>query len=130
MAEFKDVIQNWHKMCEHYFNDPKGCEKCPLFKNCDIMVMTDEELKNVEETVMNFNPEAPIYPTILELIHYIANRLPERKDGKVWARDIPISDLVMERIPYEVAEEFGLLPINMCGLHKYVDEEEDVSEWR
>ena len=79
---------------------------------------------------MKYAKADPVYPTVLELVHYIANRMPERKDGKVWARDIPLHELVMERIPEEVAEELGLIPINACGLNEYVEEEEKGSEWR
>ena len=132
MAEFKEVVKKWREMCDYHFNDDNGCKNCPLENSlCDPTVMTQEELEKAEEIVMNYNYEVPVYPTILELVHYIANRLPAREDGRDWAHDIPISELVMERIPYEVAEEFNLIPINECGLHKYV-ENEDIppSEWR
>ena len=132
MAEFREVLQKWHEICDR-FTDNGGCsEECPCFGNCtDIWEMNVDELEKAEKTVMNYSYQKPIYPTILELVHYIANRLPARNDGKDWARDIPISELVMERIPDDVAEEFELVPINECGLRKYV-EDDDIppSEWR
>lgn len=129
MAEFKDVIRNWNNVCHTYFDDEHGCMHCPLKKGCDPMAMTDEELEEAEKIVMKY--QAPIYPKLIDLIHYIAVRMPPRNDGKEWARDIPLYELVQEHIPDEVAEELGLVPINECGLTKYLDKDElEVSEWR
>lgn len=132
MAEFKEVVQNWHDICsEHSGPYRSHCSECPLSDVCSFIMskMDEEQASMIEERVMKYAKTAPIYPTILELIHYIANRMPERKDGKIWARDIPLHELVMEHIPDEVAEELGLVPINACGLNKYVEEGEE-SEWR
>ena len=132
MAEFKEVIQAWHNICSEH-SKPYGshCSECPLNDVCEFIMskMDKEQASMIEEKVMKYAKATPIYPTILELVHYIANHMPERKDGKVWARDIPLHELVMERIPDEVAEELGLVPINACGLREYVEEGEE-SEWR
>jgi len=127
MAEFRDVVEKWQSICKDYVE----CDGCPLQSVCDsVPAMTEKQIEKIEETIMKYAKSAPVYPTILELVHYIANRMPARKDGKVWARDIPLHELVMERVPYEVAEELGLVPLNECALRKYADDDIGGSEWR
>ena len=124
MASFVEVTEKFNKICDYYGGTEKGCTACPLMNDC---YDTPANPKKVEEIVMNWQPN--IYPTILELIRHIAEYLPAREDGKHWY-DIPLSELVLNRIPEEVAKKFDIMPINACGLNKYVDDDEMESEWR
>ena len=120
--EFQKVIYELNRMC-----DEIKCENCKLFEECNSNLPLTHP-KRVEEVVTEWakqNPE-PVYPTILELIRHIAAYLPDREDGKSWVNDIPVSELVLLRIPGKAAEELGLVPINECSLDKYYEE----SEWR
>lgn len=124
MGNFVEVNEKFKEICDHYFND-SGCQSCPLVDNC---YDPPENPQKVEEIVMNWKP-ANIYPTIFELIQYMAGYLPARKDGKHWY-EVPLNELTRNRIPEEIAKKFGIMPINACGLNKYVDDDEMESEWR
>lgn len=125
MSEFINVMKKIDTICDYYDHD---CHACPLFvdsKFCNEMVF--EMPEKVEEIVSKWQPD--IYPTLLELLHHVAMRMPKREDGKDW-RNIPLNELVRQRLPRSVAEEWGIIPINECGLTKYVEEDEMESEWR
>ena len=124
MAEFVKVINKAKEICDYYYNDTDGCGNCPLGeKYCFDF---PKEPKEIEETILSW--EKKIYPTILELIRYIAQELP-LEEGQRWY-DIPLNELVSYRIPEKIAKEFGIMPINENGLTKYIDEEDLKSEWR
>lgn len=102
MAEFKEVMRQYNRMCH---SCPR-CEGCPFkeldLDTCDPSASFDEEELDVfETTVMEWartHPE-PVYPTIRELVNYIMNKIP--------------GDSVSyeTRIPADVAKEFNILPI-------------------
>lgn len=124
MAEFVKVIRKAKEICDYYYNDIEGCKRCPLEeKFCGDF---PKDPKEVEDVVLSW--EKKIYPTILELVRYIAQDLPLEK-GQRW-QDIPLNQLVNYRISEKTAKEFNIMPINACGLTKYVDDEEMESEWR
>ena len=124
MASFVEVTEKFNKICDYYSDTEQGCTACPLMNDC---YDTPANPKRVEEIVMNWQPN--VYPTILELIRYAAECLPAREDGKRWY-DVPLGELVHNRIPEEVAKKFGIMPINACGINKYVEEDDIGSEWR
>ena len=113
MASFIEVNKKFKQICE-YYHENGGCPACSLKASC---FNPPDNPEKTEEMIMNWQPD--VYPTILELIHYIAADIP---DGLI----MPLSELVMKRIPADKAEELGLVPINEGGLTKY----EDGSEWR
>ena len=124
MGNFVEINEKFKEICNYYFDSENGCQFCPLVDNC---YDPPANPKKAEEIIMNWQPN--IYPTILELIRYIAEYLPAREDNKRWY-DIPLNELVHNRIPEEIAEKFNIMPINACGLNKYVDDDEMESEWR
>lgn len=124
MVSFVEVNEKFKEICNYYFNSENECQFCPLVDNC---YDPPANPKKTEEIIMNWQPN--IYPTILELIRYIAEYLPTREDNKRWY-DIPLSELVHNRIPEEIAKKFDIMPINACGLNKYIDNNEMESEWR
>ncbi len=115
MAEFQEVMNKFHKLCDAY--QANGCKNCPIGISC--VNEADDDPENFEKIVMEWGQ--PIYPTFLELVHYLAQDIPN-------GLNMPLSELMMLRIPEDKAEELGLMPINECGLNKYADEVE--SEWR
>jgi hypothetical protein len=123
MAEFVKVINKAKEICDYYYNT-EGCKRCPLGGKycCDF----PKNPKEVEDIVLSW--EKKVYPTILEVVRYITQDLP-LEEGQRWY-DIPLNQLVNYRIPEKTAKEFNIMPINECGLTKYVDDEEMESEWR
>lgn len=102
MAEFKEVMRQYKRMCRAH----PQCDGCPfrdeLEWDCELGALPDEEesLDIWETTVMDWarkHPE-PIYPTIRELVNYIMNKIP----GESVSYDT--------RIPANIAKEFNILP--------------------
>ena len=126
MAEFKKVMEEYRRMCKSFADE--SCDKCPLntkeFGFCDDVESMD--LDEFEDIVMTWSKENPpeIYPTLEDIFTDIINFY----DTNLTTRDIQLFYDIYgnKQIPKELAEKFGILPINMCGLNKYVDE----SEWR
>ena len=120
MAEFKNVILEAARLCDHYFNEKGGCDSCPLEDlHCDnIFRLNENELVEYEDIVIGFsrNHPQPIYPTYRELIRSMLGANDEHE----------IEDILDKRIPEDAAKKFGIVPINECGLTKYVEG----SEWR
>lgn len=119
--EFQKVILEAARLCDHYFNENGGCDNCPLeMFHCDNIFRLDEnELAEYEDIVMEFsrNYPRPIYPTYRELIRSMLGENDEHE----------IENILDKRIPENTAKKFGIVPINECGLSKYVD---GSSEWR
>lgn len=123
MSNFVDVMKKINSMCDYYADD---CSECPLGKiGCNDALFKEPE--KVEEIVSKWQPD--IYPTLLEIVHHIAAHLPPREDGKSWL-NVPIREVLNQRLPRDIAEDWGIMPINECGLTKYVEEDEIGSEWR
>lgn len=61
--------------------------------------------------------QEPIYPTILEFLQTIADEIPN-------GQNMSLQELVKHNLPAKKAREFGIMPLNMCGLTKYVTEED------
>lgn len=109
MAEFKEVMKQYRRMCKSY----PQCDGCPfkteLGCNCQPDSLIEEEDFDIwETTVMNWarNHPEPVYPTIRELVNYIMNKIPGE------------SVSYETRIPANIAKEFNILPINEGTLTK------------
>ena len=109
MAEFKEVMKQYKRMCKSY----PDCADCPfkaeLGWDCQPDALIEEEDMDIwETTVMDWarNHPEPVYPTIRELVNYIMNKIP--------------GDSVSyeTRIPANIAKEFNILPINEGTLTK------------
>lgn len=78
MAEFKEVIKQYKRMCKSY----KDCDNCPfkteLGWDCEPAALIEEEDMDIwETTVMEWartHPE-PKYPTIGDMLYFIANEM-------------------------------------------------------
>ena len=119
--KFSELVKEFDRMCEFYDDETEN----PFYKETDSTnwedwwVLGSYEPEKFEEIVATFSKEhpAPIYPTIMDLLRHIAGYIGPEYVNK------PLNELVKEQIPQEVAEEWGIMPINECGLTKY-------SEWR
>ena len=119
---FKETVEEFDRMCEFYDDETEN----PFYEETNSDDWEDwwmwgiYHTENFSEIVERFSREhpKPIYPTIGELVHYIASDLYDAY-GYHWDK---IKDI---RIPEEVAKDFGIMPINECGLTKYKE-----SEWR
>ena len=103
MAEFKEVMKQYKRMCNAY----PQCNGCPFIEelgcNCQPDALIEEEDMDIwETTVMDWahNHPEPVYPTIRELVNYIMNKIPGE------------SVSYETRIPANIAKEFNILPIN------------------
>lgn len=120
--EVRECVEIWNRMC----NSMTNCEDCPVGQYGCNPLEAIENLDKVEDILTKWAAENPkkIYPTVLDILRYIGNHIPG-------GRDMPLNELVKYQIPEEVANEFGIMPINECGLTKYVTDDEEVeSEWR
>lgn len=61
--------------------------------------------------------QEPIYPTILEFLQIIAEEIPN-------GQNMSLQELVKHNLPAKKAKEFGIIPLNICGMTKYVTEED------
>ena len=110
MAEFKEVMRQYNRMCHTY----PQCDGCPFkteleWDRCRLEVLTEEEDFDIwETTVMEWarNHPEPVYPTIRELVNYIMN--------KITGESVSYET----RIPANIAKEFNILPINEGRLTK------------
>lgn len=125
MAEFKKVMEECRRMCDSIKG---GCTGCGLYEdgNANCNPSDDVDLDEFEDIVMTWSKENPpeVYPTLDDIFTDIINFY----DTKLTTRDVQLFYDIYgnKQIPKELAEKYGILPINMCGLNKYVDE----SEWR
>jgi len=111
--QFKEIIDKTKKICDYYEDE---CENCPINNYCDhLLTLNPNEIEDFENLVSKWQPN--IYPTLLELIHYM---FPDKKN-------MQLHEIVRLRIPEKIAKEFGIIPINEGGLNKYTD---FGSEWR
>ena len=110
MAEFKEVMKQYKRMCKSY----PSCASCPFgelgWRDCcgSAPLGDDEDMDIFETTVMDWahNHPEPVYPTIRELVNYIMNKIPGE------------SVSYETRIPANIAKEFNILPINEGTLTK------------
>lgn len=103
MAEFKEVMKQYKRMCKSY----PDCVDCPfkakLGWDCQPDALIEEKDFDIwETTVMNWahnNPE-PIYPTLREIFDRMINKMGGHWDGVL---DKPITATL--------AKEFNIDPI-------------------
>ena len=125
--DFQTLKATFDRMCSFYKNKTEDCPFTTITGSDewdDWYLFGAYEPEQFEQVVTEWVKEhpAPIYPTFLEFVTYLA-----RKDNKGQLVNLPISELMNRRIPDAAAEELGLVPINECGLTKYV--EEDIKQW-
>lgn len=125
---FKETVEEFDRMCEFYDDETEN----PFYEETDSDEWEDwwmmagyhpEKFNEIVEKFSHDHPK-PIYPTLNQVLQHLLNCYNfSSKDVALFFDcygDKPISE--------EVAREFGIMPINECGLTKYCDEGE--SEWR
>ena len=103
MAEFKDVLIKWKRMCEsmpEIGDDRYKCENCPIYGNgwCEweISQLDPDEIEDIETGIMKWAEEHPmqLYPTWIE-----------------WFESLGMKNInADEEIPAEIAEKLGIKP--------------------
>ena len=119
--EFQFVIKEFNRMCKWCDDNDK-----PNPITVEQWLCEDEEqIKEIEEIIMNWSKShpRPKYPRFIDVI----DNMIQISGNDKW-RNAPLQTVLMEEIPANVAEEYGIAPINLCGIEKY-NEEMD-SEWR
>lgn len=110
MAEFKDVMRNWKRLCKAFTTeiDEMCCDNCPIMAldydkhGCDAIFSdwaNNAKWEEVEQTVTEWakkNPE-PVYPTWAEYLMHIY-------------QDVSYSRILGETIPADIAEKLGVAP--------------------
>jgi len=103
MAEFKEVMKQYKRMCKSY----PGCVDCPLVElgwDCQPDALIEEEDFDIwETTVMDWarNHPEPKPITIRDLLSYIARHIDSNTCFSVDA-------LLDKEIPEELVEKFNL----------------------
>lgn len=113
--EFHFVIDEFNRMC----NSIRDCQKhCPFYERCKVndteyFVFSNPE--EFEKLVVAWSKEhpKPIYPTYGEVI----NAMLGFEDHQAIHMD---PEIFNKEISEEVAKKFNIMPINECGLTKYV----------
>lgn len=122
---FKEIVEEFDRMCEFYDDETEN----PFYEETGSDEWEDwwmwgiyhtESFNEIVEKFSHDHPK-PIYPTIGELVnHIIAD---DNYDYHYTTDDW--NKIKNIRIPEDKAKEFGIMPINKCGLTKYEE-----SEWR
>ena len=117
MAEFKEVIHQFERMCEFYRYErpcPGGCHNCPLngcgkaLERCSI-TMFEKHSEYIEREIMKWAAEhpEPVYPTWYE---WLASM------GAI-PNEVPPSDALIllniglfNTIPMDIVKRFGIKP--------------------
>lgn len=125
--EFQNVMREYHRMCEWC---KKHQEPNPVLKDCylDEWFNYKKDMEEFEQIVMDWakaHPR-PKYPRFIDVFDNMISIA--AKEHPTW-KTTPMAKVMQEEIPAEVAEEYGIAPLNLCGINKYVDEEMN-SEWR
>ena len=113
--EFHFVIDEFSRMCNSIYD----CQKhCPLYEQCkegDAEYFAFSHPKEFEDYVMAWSKEnpKPIYPTYGEVI----NAMLALEDHRPIHMD---PEMFNKEISEEGAKKFNIMPINACGLTKYV----------
>lgn len=113
--EFHFVIKEFNRMCGLIYNCQKDCpfyEKCKDDEICDMIIENPEEFEDFVMTWSKKNPK-PVYPTYGEVL----NAMLALEDHQPIHMD---SEIFNKEISEEVAKKFNIMPINECGLTKYV----------
>lgn len=106
MAEFKEVMQQYHRMCDYYFNENMHrCYDCPLGKNENLSCVPgdDNNIDKIEEwesTVINWS-KTHRGVTVRDLLSYIAERI---NPNACFSTDA----LLEYKIPADIVEKFNL----------------------
>lgn len=108
MAEFKEVMRQYHRMCNYYYNDgTHHCYDCPLGKNENLACEPGDEnnigkCEEWEDVVMEWSEKhQPI--TLRNLCDYITARMPSNSQQQF--QNLLLLD---KEIPEELVEKFNL----------------------
>ena len=125
--EFQFVMKEFSRMCKWCLDN---CKPNPIYDNSSITCLEDwfddeESIKKFEETIMSWSNEhpRPKYPRFIDVLDNMI-----KLSGKPEWHNMSLQKILMEEIPENVAVEYGIAPINLCGIEKY--NEEIDSEWR
>lgn len=104
MAEFREVMKQWKRMCIVQTDNYGKCEKCPLGKEqiCSFASdLRDDEIERLESTLMTWATEhpEPVYPTWGEWLHLTG--LCEYENS---------ADILEYHIPADIAKKLGIKP--------------------
>lgn len=115
MAEFKDIVQGFNRMCDSYNTPP--CEGCPMdihsIDRSDCMSRLFAKPDKYEGRVLKWIEKhpAPVYPTWLELAAQQGFKIEE---GKQCTNEEQLLILLMASvntpIPADIAQKLGIEP--------------------
>lgn len=117
MAEFKEVVAQYERMCKHY-TLTVGCDYCPLHgKGCvdgRMPVYPLDKLEEYEKVVMDWaakNPE-PVYPTWAEWLHNIGVTISDQPFSapNISVYVFQVNSKMFDPIPTNIAEKLGIQP--------------------
>ena len=119
--EFKEFCSNFNRMvdeCEEQDNPFVEASQSEYVEDWLTWTLNNpEEAEDFVATWTKHNP-APVYPTFLEMLEDMTSAYHE-------LRKTNINDLMHQRIPQEVAEKYGIAPLNLCNITKYAEVDND-----
>jgi len=107
MAEYKDVIQQFKRMCRYYNGSMDGC---PLYckghgcniSHCRMLAFEDKKFATV---VMKWAKENPVYPSWGEWLQKLYN-------------NTNYAGIFITPIPADIAQKLGIEPIYDCEVQR------------
>lgn len=116
--EFKEFCKQFLRMTSKV--DLNKCEFTKLTHSEypeDWLLWATDNVEKAEEIVKRWvkdNPE-PVYPTFWEVTEMLIGNHKELLDKDY-------DELMNERVPQDTAEQYGIAPLNLCNVNKYVSE--------
>ena len=129
--DFVKVMREAKRMYKFY--EGENMHKTDFFKEGHVLTLegwlefgfeNPERFQEIVKAWSDANPR-PIYPSFRELIQYMCD-ISGRPD--LYTK-LPAAELLDAEVPPQAAEQYGLMPLNECGLTKYVEGDME-SEWR
>lgn len=126
MAEYREIVEQFERMCEHYEN----CDGCPLQPigklnkekdRSDCMEWSFKSPKDFQYKVMGWAVEHPelVYPTWIEwlksmgVVPYMMGLVVTRgaDDGHFHDGHVNITAKALEAIPADMAQKLNIRPV-------------------
>lgn len=114
MADFKDIMRDWKRMCDYYSQDDDSCcQACPITlagKDCYTIYEVDDAayFDGIESVVSKWAEEHPVeYPYMIDVLQEVFNMPNGLSSMNIWEWINTI------HIPADIAKKLGIKPKEM-----------------
>ena len=122
--EFHFVMEEFNRMQQWY---KENLKPNPYQEGFNFNQLgTTISFSDFEKIVMDWSKThpRPKYPRFIDILDDMI-QIAGNKDWK----NLSLNELLMQEIPQNVAEDYGIAPLNLCDINKYCDEDLE-SDWR